>query len=77
MVGRWSVEFQMTASVEQKERDPKFVLDGVEKINCGLKGTNRLMMMNIRRKILRRVCIYGFICYAYGGKLETNSSVNR
>jgi len=39
----------------------------------GAKGTDQLMIVKVRRKILRRVCIEGFICY--GCKLETNSAV--
>jgi len=36
---------------------------------------NQLMILNVRRKILRSVCIEGIICY--GGMHEINSNVNR
>ena len=37
--------------------------------------TDRLMIANVRSKILGGVCREGFV--GYGGKLVTNSAVNR
>jgi len=73
------IEFQMTGTAERKEREPKLVLDGGRRskkvLIRGAKRANRMMIVNVRRNILRRVCLERFICYR--GKLETNSSVNR
>jgi len=41
----------------------------------GAKGTNRLVLMSVRREVLMKICLEGFIYY--GDKLETNSAVNR
>lgn len=41
----------------------------------GAKRTDRLMVANVRSKILGGVCSEGFV--SYGGKLESNSAVNR
>jgi len=67
----------MTGAIARKELDTKLVLDEVGTRSAGLrrKGTNCLMIMNVVRKILMRICIDGFICY--GGQLEINSAVNR
>jgi len=46
-------------------RDKKVLVKGV-------KETNWLMIMNVRREMLRRVCIECLLCY--GSKLETNSA---
>jgi len=39
------------------------------------QGMNQWMIMNVRRKTLRIVCIEALICY--GSKFEMNSTVNR
>jgi len=46
-----------------------------EVLTEGVKRTDRLMIMVVWNKILRRVYREGFVCY--GGKLDTNSAVNR
>jgi len=42
------IEFQMTGAAKRKEREPKLVLDVVV-LARGVKGTNRLMTMKVRR----------------------------
>jgi hypothetical protein len=41
----------------------------------GVQRKDRLMITNVRSKILGRVCRVGFV--SYGGKLVSNSAVNR
>jgi len=54
------IEFQMTGAAERKEREPTLVLDGVgTKMFWSEWRRQRLMIMNVRRKILRSVSYRG------------------
>jgi len=82
------IGFQMTGAAERKEREPKFVLEGVpshtqshfmtlrqESAGQKSEGNGPIDIMNVRRKIFMRVYTEGFVCHS--GQLETYSAVNR